>query len=46
MIYWTCCICGFKYTEATGDPEERTCFECLDKYYDNEEEDEEEKEDA
>ena len=37
-------LVGFKYNEDTGDPEERTCFECLDKYYDDDEE-EEEKED-
>lgn len=36
MILWTCIICGFKYSEATGDPEERMCFDCL--YEENEEE--------
>ena len=29
MIQFTCCVCGFKYTEDTGDPEERMCFDCL-----------------
>ena len=29
MIQWTCCVCFHKFTEDTGDPEERMCFDCL-----------------
>ena len=29
MIEFTCCVCGHKYTELTGDPEERMCNDCL-----------------
>ena len=29
MIEWTCCQCGNKYTDQTGDTGERMCDECL-----------------
>ena len=29
MIEWTCCQCGNKYTDQTGDTDERMCDECL-----------------
>ena len=29
MIEFTCCMCGHKYNENTGDPEERMCDDCL-----------------
>ena len=28
---WTCCECEHKFTEMTGDIDERMCFDCLDK---------------
>jgi len=31
---WTCTVCGFKYNEVTGDIDERMCYECLNKMYD------------
>jgi hypothetical protein len=30
-IEFTCGECGDKYTENTGDTDERVCYECLDK---------------
>ena len=33
MIEFTCCVCGFKFTEATGDLDERMCQDCLDEFY-------------
>ena len=29
MIEFTCCECGHKYTDATGDVDERLCEDCL-----------------
>ena len=29
MIEFTCCECGHKYTDATGDTEERMCNDCM-----------------
>ena len=30
MIEFTCCVCGHKYTEVTGDVDERMCNDCLE----------------
>ena len=29
-MIWTCCKCGNKYDNSTGDVDERMCDECLD----------------
>ena len=36
---WTCCNCGFKYDETTGDVDERMCFDCLEEEPDRKETD-------
>lgn len=33
MTEWTCIKCEDKYTELTGDTDERMCEDCLDEFY-------------